>query len=265
VCHEQRFLHHCKEGLNMHRIMKCSAVATLLFAAAIPALAGPVLFFGPTPYLSAADIPFGFYAGNSPALLETLEDGRLDDSLLGTGGEGVRSTGSALSDSVDADDGLIDGTCAGRLGRPCASWVSHDPATPASATFSFVGTGPLPTAFGLVWTDGDGDITFSATGANGQSLGSFDASGFADRFNGGTTGEDRFFGVQFDGGIRAITITETTPRDGGSFFIEVDHIQYGQMPDPAVTLPEPGSLLLSLLALTGLAVRQRSGRKLPRN
>lgn len=250
----------------MRRTMTCSAVATLLFAAAIPALAGPVLFFGPTPYLSAADIPVGFYAGNSPTLLETLEDGSLDASLLGTGGGGVRSTGSALSDSVDADDGLIDGVCSGRFRIPCASWANNsDLATPASATFSFVGTGPLPTAFGLVWTDGHGDITFSATGADGQSLGSFDASGFADRFNGDTTGEDRFFGVQFDGGIRAITITETTLRSSGGFFIEVDHIQYGQMPDPAVALPEPGSLMLSLLALTGLAVRQRSGRNLPRN
>lgn len=251
--------------MNISRLLKFGSIAAALGVASVPTVAGPVLFFGPTAYLSAADIPVGFYAGNSPTLLETLEDGRLDASLVASGGGAVRSDISRLSDSVDADDGLVDGTCAGRLGRPCASWVSRDDAPPASATFSFVGTGPLPTAFGLVWTDGDGDIMFSATGANGQSLGSFEASGFADRFNGETTGEDRFFGVQFDGGIRAITITETTPRGGGGFFIEVDHIQYGQMPDPAVSLPEPGSLMLSLLALTGLAVRQRSGHKLPRN
>lgn len=250
--------------MSMRHILKSSAVAATLFAAAIRAFAGPVTFFGPSPYLSATDIPAGFYAGNIPTLLDTLEDGSLDASLIGSGGGAVR-TNSALNDSVDADDGLIDGACTHPFGRACASWVnSTDAGNPASATFTFVGTDPLPTAFGLVWTDGKGDITFSATGADGLSLGSFDATGFADRFNSQTTAEDRFFGVQFDGGIRSITITETTLRNSGpfgGFFIELDHIQYGYMPQLANAVPEPGSWALVAVGLLGLGYRSRRKSK----
>ena len=246
--------------MTTHHLLKSRAVAATLFAAAIPALASPVTFFGPRPYLSATDIPAGFYAGNIPTLLDTLEDGSLDASLIGSGGGAVRTNPSALNDSVDADDGLIDGACTHPFGRACASWVnSTDAGKPASATFTFVGTDPLPTAFGLVWTDGKGDITFSATGADGLSLGSFDATGFADRFNGQTTAEDRFFGVQFDGGIRSITITETTLRNSGpfgGFFIELDHIQYGYMPQLANAVPEPGSWALVAAGLLGLTARR---------
>jgi len=119
----------------------------------------------------------------------------------------------------------------------------------AGATFTFVGSGALPTAFALVWTDGLGVVTFSAVAADGQGLGMFTASGFADSNFSATAAEDRFFGVQFAGGIRSITIS----NNGAG--IEVDHIQYGQM-----AVPESGTWALMLTgcaAFFGIARRRR--------
>lgn len=222
-----------------------AAGATTWAATSVPT---PV-FFGPSAYLSAADIPVGFYGSGGPTLLDNLEDGSLDASLLGSGGGAVLSAGfGGARDSVDADDGLIDGTCGPQTTGRCVSWFNG--AGNNGATFTFQGLGPLPTAFGLVWTDGAGTITFSAVGADGQSLGSFTSSGFADGGFGATTAEDRFFGVQFAGGIRSIKIT----NNGGG--IEVDHIQYGQIS----AVPEPATWALWLSGAGLLAWRRRQAR-----
>ena len=81
-------------------------IAMALASAAGASLAATPVFFGPSAYRSASDIPVGFYAGGTPTLLETLEDGSLDASLAGTGG--VLLPSHSLRDSVDADDGSID-------------------------------------------------------------------------------------------------------------------------------------------------------------
>lgn len=172
--------------------------AAALAAGAAPATAATPVFVNPTtPYLSSADIPVGFYFGGAPTLLDTLEDGSLDASLTGTHGVLLDVGFGGARDSVDADDGLIDGNCGPQTAGRCVSWFNGNGAE--GVTFTFVGSGAMPTAFGLVWTDGGGIVTFSAVGADGQSLGSINASGFADGSFGGTTGEDRFFGVQFAG------------------------------------------------------------------
>jgi MYXO-CTERM domain-containing protein len=220
-----------------------------LLAATTGSLAAEPVFFGPSAYLSAADIPVGFYAGGSPSLLDSLEDGSLHASLAGSDGSVLTGRGPGGVDSVDADDGVIDGTCAAAAPLLCRSWFFGD--GNKGVRFSYQGSGPLPTAFGLVWTDGAGTITFSATGADGQNLGSFTATGFADGSFGGTTGEDRFFGIQFAGGIRAIHISNSA---GG---IEVDHLQYGQM----APVPDPASWALMTAGLLGIAaLRRRSPR-----
>jgi len=226
-----------------------SLSAILIATIGMPAMAaGPVFFFSATtPYLSTADIPLGFYDGGGPVLLDNLEDGSLHPSLTGSDGSVISNTLGGVRDSVDDDDGLIDGTCGPQTPGRCASWFNG--AGNVGATFTFAGNGALPTAFGLVWTDGFGVISFSAVAADGQSLGTFTASGFADGGIGGDTAEDRFFGVHFAGGIRSITISNTS---GG---IEVDHIQYGQM----APVPEPGSyaLMAAGLGVLGFLARRR--------
>lgn len=228
-------------------------VATALAAATGASLAATPVFFGPSAYLSAGDIPAGFYAGGAPALLETLEDRSLDASLQVSGGALLDAGFAGFRDAVDADDGVIDGSCGPQTTGRCASWFNSDGGR--GITVRFVGAGPLPTAFGLVWTDGAaGTITFSATGADGQSLGSISANGIQDGSFAATTAEDRFFGLQFAGGIQSLHIS----NPGGG--IEIDHLQYGQM---AAAVPEPASWALALaggLLLCGRA-RQRSRRR----
>ncbi|MFG6463428.1 PEP-CTERM sorting domain-containing protein [Roseateles sp. DXS20W] len=223
-------------------------IAATAAASALPALAATAtsaVFVTPTTaYLSSADIPVGFYGSGAPVLLETLEDSVLAPTLTGTNGRVIFDTFAGTRDAVDADDGVIDGTCGPQTNGRCVSWF-HDNGA-AGVTFTFVGSGPAPTAFGLVWTDGAGSVTFSAVGTDGQSLGSVTRSDFADGSVSATTGEDRFFGVQFAGGIRSITISNSA---GG---IEVDHIQYGAM----APVPEPGSWALMAAGL-GLLARRR--------
>lgn len=175
------------------------------------------IFFDPSPYLSSDDIPALFYGSGGPTVLEDFEDGTLDASLSASTGSiiGQGLAFASLVDSVDADDGAIDGTGTGR------SWFSGSGS--AGVSFGFNGA-QLPTAFGLVWTDGSGSITISATDGAGNSLGSRTFSGFPDGSNFGTTAEDRFLGVQFSGGIGSIFISNSS---GG---IEIDHVQYGAMP-----------------------------------
>jgi hypothetical protein len=223
-----------------------SILATSVLCAATASMA-QATFFGPTAYRSAADIPAGFYGSGGLLQLENFEDGNLHASLQGSGGTIIINTFQGIRDSVDSDDGVIDGTCGPQTAGMCASWFGS-----SSQTFSYVAAGALPTAFGLVWTDGFGSITFSALGASGQSLGSFSFTGIPDAVTTGTTAEDRFFGVQFAEGIRSISISS-----GRS--IEVDHVQYGQMGQMVTAVPEPETyaMFLAGLGLMGTIARRR--------
>lgn len=149
--------------------------------------------------------------------LETFEEGLLN--TLGV----TASTGSVVgpggnTNSVDCDDGLIDGS--GTNGR---SFFSGN--GPGGITFTFNATtlGGFPTEAGIVWTDGGfgASVTFEAFDATVASLGSVVAPNAGDNSNNGTTAEDLFFGVTNAGGISAIHISNSS---GG---IDVDHLQYG--------------------------------------
>lgn len=208
-------------------------------------------FFNNTPYQSIADIPAGFYAGGAPTLLEDFEDGTLDASLQASVSGGVLISGFiigtrsgafvGLQDSVDGDDGAVDG--ARTTGNNAFSGAGS-----AGISFRFTGQ-TLPTAFGIVWTDGGGAVTFSATAGDGSSLGSITRSGFADTSVSGSVLEDRFFGVTSADGIRSIFISNSS---GG---IEVDHVQYGAM----APIPLPAAGWLMLTGLAGLFARRRRG------
>ncbi len=185
-------------------IQKRSCFFALLMLCTSLASAQSPTFFGPTPYLQQSDTPAGFSA--LPVVLEDFEDSSVDSDLItaatiiGPGG---------LTDSVDIDDGAIDGS--GTNGHSLFSGA------PIRITFT-----SRPKSAGLVWTDGGGgaSVSFEAFDAAGLSLGTHGPFTIGDNSNTGTTDEDRFFGVRYEQGISAILITHTS---GG---YEIDHVQW---------------------------------------
>jgi hypothetical protein len=192
--------------------------------------------------------------------------GRRPESALGTWQDGALNTlGASVSpgtlvlnagplvDSVDEDDGVIDG-----FGSSGGSLYSGGSLRQIDFTFSAAALGALPTHAGIVWTDvgftdgplGFGDVRFEAFDAIGNSLGSTGPFLLGDGLANGGTAEDRFFGVAYTGGISSIRISMP-----GSSDWEVDHLQYGI----ASTVPEPASIALvaSGLAVIGLRARRR--------
>ena len=123
--------------------------------------------------------------------------------------------GPSIHDSVDADDGAIDGS-----GLAGDDWFSGCGSCGVTFHFDDGALGDLPTYAGMVWTDGAGTITFEAFDENGVSLGKIFGNDADGSFN-GETAEDRFFGVFNSGGISAIKLSNAS---GG---IELDHVQYG--------------------------------------
>jgi hypothetical protein len=200
------------------QFLNLSMVALLFGALALatPRGAGAATLLGPTPYLDASNSPLDTAAPDFA--LEDFEDG-----VLGLPGVAA-SAGAPLApgtdtDSVDGDDGLIDG-----LGRDGHSFFSSD--GPAGITVSFDALGGFPRQAGLVWTDGEGDVTFEAFDADGLSLGVVGPVGLGDGSSDGATPEDRFFGVIHDGGVSAIRIA------GGTGGFEIDHLQLGGFNQP---------------------------------
>ena len=199
-------------------------VATLGFLVVSPAL--HATNFGPTAYVQASDSPFSsvsfssFYLQNFESFLAASTPapasftGGPTTATLSPGGGAlqiIRLGAGNLTDSVDADDGGINGS--GTLG---VSLFNSSGAQGITVTFS----GSLPSHAGLVWTDGAGTISFEAFNQSGVSLGIVSGT-HADGSVTGQTGEDRFYGASNAGGISSFRIWNTS---GG---IEVDHLQFG--------------------------------------
>ncbi|MFO0875467.1 MAG: hypothetical protein U0575_16065 [Phycisphaerales bacterium] len=197
---------------------RCSLAAvsaTILASAA----AAQTAFLGPTPYLSKADSPFDLNDLGYTFVLEDFEDGTLDLPGVFLSVGSVKGPGPT-TDSVDADDGAIDG-----VGTNGHSWGA-----PAGSVlfigFDDVALGGLPTHVGFVWTDGgpNAGVTIVALGPNGSFLGQFLPT-LGDAFD-GTVGDDRFIGITNPGGISAITISNVLGA------LEIDHIQF-ELPIPS--------------------------------
>lgn len=203
--------------------------------------------FGPTPYVQRSDSPF---AGHTFSWfhLEDFEGGALGTPGVSASAGFVLGPG-ALTDSVDEDDGVVDGF--GNGGRSSYS------ADQRSITFTFdaVALGGLPTHAGLVWTDvGFSDFAFSvghvrleAFDAMGVSVGVIGPVQVGDGAAGGGTAEDRFLGVEHLAGIKTLVIGMPDSSDW-----ELDHLQYGRSATP---IPAPAAA--GLAALAGVAASRR--------
>lgn len=188
---------------------RLAPLAPLFGLLGLTALPSAQTFLGPTPYLSRADSPF-----QDCVLFENFEDHLFN--LLGTTanrGTVTSNFGPSLHDSVDADDGILEGS-----GLAGDSYFSQTP----DITFTFDKNilTTYPTRVGVVWTDGAGTTSFQAFDENGVLLGGIGPVSIANGSSNGETDEDHFFGVEYDGGISAIRIWNTS---GG---IEIDHLQF---------------------------------------
>ena len=209
----------------------CTVIAGFLaaFGSAVP-ITTQAEVIGPSHYLCFDDSAIaGCNANDSPLAGEAyvyfhLED--FTDAQLNTPGVTVSTgappqdgpavhPGGANEDSVDEDDGTIDG-----FGLTGGSFFVQPGSVGIIFTFDAGALGGLPTDVGVVWTDGGGQTSFEAFGPGG-SLGTIGPVAIADGSFAGTTGEDHFFGVSDDGGVSSIIISSST------FSMQIDHLQYG--------------------------------------
>ncbi|HEX2816549.1 MAG TPA: PEP-CTERM sorting domain-containing protein [Phenylobacterium sp.] len=233
--------------MSMKFVSAISALSLAAAAAASPA-AATTQFFGPTAYLSAADSPF-VPASYAQFYLEDFEDGLINTPGLGAAGMGQFCVSN--EPGCFQNSGLIDSVGNGGNGN-----VGHslfDGEGKITLTFDANALGALPTAAGLVWTDGSNPIHFEAFDQNGVSLGSLIGNSADNSFAGGTA-EDRFYGVTNTGGISKLIITDQTG-------IEIDHVQYGVDVAAPGGVPEPAAWALMLTGFFGAGATIRARRR----
>lgn len=175
--------------------------------------AGPVVTL-PVVYLSACDSPYSLAGMGTDAFLETFEDNLLN--TVGIAASAGAPYSGSIADSVDGDDGTIDGS-----GLSGHSFFSNAGSTGITLTFNADAIGFTPTFAGVVWTDGAGTVNFESFDPAGNSLGTSSGDHPTSGF-GGQTDEDRFYGSENAAGVGSIHISNTS---GG---IEIDHIQFGR-------------------------------------
>lgn len=222
----------------------CAALIVMAFTGTAFAGEGGEFIFDDSSYLDESDSPFDLFGPGNEFFLEDFEDGLLNAPGLSAFGGEIRLPGP-YTDSVDTDDGSMNGSGIGGHNY----WAFFGQNGPvARFEFNEEILGALPRSAGLVWTDGNFFATtiFEAFGANGESLGIMEFTLGDDNHRGGT-GEDRFMGIEFAGGISAIEIRADLGR------IEIDHIQYGDL------VPAPAAF--GLLGLAGLISGRTRRRK----
>ena len=244
--------------LRMIRTLGIVAVAIAGGAGFGEAMAVPT-FLQQANYRSFADSPF---LGNTLGTfyLEDFEDGALNTpgvaAINNTAGLVMSVITPAVNtDSVDGDDGAIDG-----LGRGGHSFASFPNGASENLGYTFVFDagvlGSLPTHVGIVWTDGgfgaSSQVEFFDGG--GGFLGMIGPVAVGNNSFTGETAEDYFFGVIEAGGIGSFTIRDP----GHSNNLEVDHLQYGLQAGPPTQSPVPSALWwLGPMAVAGVLVTNR--------
>jgi hypothetical protein len=234
-------------------ISAAAGMAGLAIVSQAP-VAKAAILYGPTPYAQFSDSPFASIDFTTDPYgyfhLEDFEDGALNTPGVTASAGFVLSglPGNTLTDSVDGDDGVLDGS--GSAGK---SFYSNGNKV-LRFTFDTGILGKLPSHVGIVWTDvgfvdgdtppaftGKGDVIFRAFTTGNQLLKEIIAKNLGDGFVNGQTAEDRFFGIRYYPGVAYIEIEMPKSNDW-----EVDHLQYGYVPTPALL---PGLIGMGVAAL----------------
>ncbi len=202
-------------------------------------------FLGPFPYFGLADSPLALGDTDLAYYVEDAEDGLLDDIPGATWTMTQIVNPSIFTDSVDGDDGVIDGN--GNGGRSILVLL------PGSFEISFDEValdGYLPNAFGFVWTDGGvgiSNVTIEAFDAGNVSLGKKMFMSLGDNSSQGTTAEDRFIGIENVGPIKKVRISSNRAfeLDHVQVLVPIDPIVFGDLNDDGVV--DGGDLGILLL------------------
>lgn len=217
-----------------------ATVTVLALGASPSAMAASTFYFNANQsYLSANNSP---YSGGN-VQLESFEDGLLNLAGVTASNGFVKGPGGS-TDSVDGDDGSINGT--GQQGHSFSSGSSK------SITFNFTNNNSLPSMAGLVWTDGKHDsvIKFRAWDKDGNLIGKIKVN-LGDLVRNGTAAEDRYLGLVSDNGISKIRIASNYAG------FEIDHLQFGY---GFAVVPVPPALTMGLAGLAGLGLMNRRRR-----
>jgi hypothetical protein len=201
---------------------------------------------GPLPYLSFADSPFSGLTFDRFDL-EDFEDDQLNTPWV-TASAGTVTAPGPSTDSVDGDDGAIDGS--GTAGRSLIARANF-----ITFTFDPLAPGGLPTHIGIAFTDigavaggteGFGTFEYRAYNAAGEQVGLHIVAGLGDGLVTGGTAEDKFFGSVDLRGFARLEVGFSNSADW-----EVDHLQYGVLPTPGA------GGLAAVAALLGTRRRRR--------
>jgi hypothetical protein len=237
-----RFLHRRPMSLTMKNLMKGTTMA-LAAACVLPAMA--VTTYGPSSYQQFSDSPFDGMGFSEYFHLEDLEDGAFNTPgvtlNVPTGTWRIDAPGE-FTDSVDGDDGVLDGN--GQGGQSIEVLQGNT----IQFTFDDAALGLLPTHAGIVWTDtfpAPDDVTVRIYDDAMTVVSSLTAQQLGDKVYKGETEEDTFFGFKYLGGIKMIELEQA-----GDNNFEVDHLQYG-------AVPEPASMLALGAGLAALAARRK--------
>jgi hypothetical protein len=266
------FMHIVNEKRRQFRLL--TTIASMSLALTLQTVQAAITTIGPLPYLSATDSPF-LSDASLMTVLEDFEDGALNvpgivnDELpdynippIGVDGRGVVMAPGPETDSIDGDDGSINGL--GIAGNSFRSTYYNDTvlddniSTALRFHFEPSVTGQYPTAFGFVWTDGEINSRVEAgiRDLNGDThLVFYPQHSLGDAFASGGTAEDRFFGIVSSVGIVEVSFGTLYPEEGldRRRTFELDHLQF------AYPVPEPSAfVLLSFIAWTRMRPCRRS-------
>jgi hypothetical protein len=240
--------------------MKCSLAVLLAYLAIHPAVSTAVVHcLPPTPYTSIEDSPFDLSGLGSTFFVEDMEQGITTISgvyLTGPSGFAVgpaelREPGP-FTDSVDADDGLVDGFGNGGHSVVPSTYVDF-PTFPITYQ-SFIDFFVEGNALGFVWTDGFhvSDLAFQVHG-QGMPLGGCNYENLMDSSNTGETSEDRFLGLIADEPFFRVTVrSRSTGFEPVDERFEFDHVQFGFQPVPEPVPSVFAFLFLCLIALAAI-------------